>query len=59
MKTRRFATAFERGRVSARRAQAWGFVSRIMVNSDGGGSVGQQSQLPSEQQGHPLAGHGC
>lgn len=44
MKTRRFATALERGRVSERRAQACGFVSRIMVNSDGGGSVSRQGQ---------------
>ena len=38
MKTSRFATALERGRVSERRAQAWGFVSRIMVKREGGGS---------------------
>lgn len=38
MKTRRFATAFDRGRVSARRAHAWGFVSRMMVMRDGAGS---------------------
>ena len=38
MKTRRFAIAAETGRVGARRAQAWGFVSRIMVRRDGGGS---------------------
>ena len=30
--------AFERERVSVRRAQAWGFVSRMMVMRDGGGS---------------------
>ena len=39
MKTSRFAIALERGRVFARRAQAWGFVSRMMVRRDGGGSV--------------------
>ena len=39
MKTRRLAIALESGRVSARRAQAWGFVSRMMVKRDGGGSV--------------------
>ena len=38
MKTRRLAIALERGRVSARRAQAEGFVSRMMVKRDGGGS---------------------
>ena len=38
MKTRRLAMAAERGRVGARRAQAWGFVSRIMVSREGGGS---------------------
>lgn len=36
MKTRRFAIAAERGRVDARRVHAWGFVSRIIVRSDGG-----------------------
>lgn len=30
--------ARERGRVSERRAQALGFVSRMIVRSDGGGS---------------------
>lgn len=39
MKTRRLAMAVERGRVGARRAQAWGFVSSIIVKRDGGGSV--------------------
>ena len=34
--------AFERGRVSARSAQAWGFVSRMMVMRDGGGSSVQE-----------------
>lgn len=38
MKTKMFAMAFESGRVSERRAQAWGLVSRIMVSNDGGGS---------------------
>lgn len=38
MKTRMFAMAFERGRVSERSAQAWGLVSRMMVSRDGGGS---------------------
>lgn len=42
IKTRRFAMAFERGRVSARSAQAWGFVSRMMVMRDGGGSSVQE-----------------
>lgn len=40
MKTSRLAMAAERGRVGARRAQAWGFVSRIMVSREGGGSDG-------------------
>lgn len=35
--------AVESGRVGARRAQAWGLVSRIIANKDGGGS-GQYSQ---------------
>ena len=39
MKTRRLAIALERGRVSARRAQALGFVSMIMARRDGGASV--------------------
>ena len=39
MKTRRLAIAAERGRVGERRAQAWGFVSRIIVKRDGGGSA--------------------
>jgi len=38
MKMRRFATALERGRVSWRRAQAWGLVSRTMVSRDGASS---------------------
>lgn len=38
MKTRRLARAAERGRVGARRAQAWGLVSRIIVSREGGGS---------------------
>lgn len=38
MKTRRFAIAFERGRVGERSAQAWGFVSRTMTRSDGAAS---------------------
>lgn len=38
MKTRRTARAFEKGRVGARRAQAAGWVSRIIVRRDGGGS---------------------
>jgi hypothetical protein len=37
MKTRRFAIAFERGRVEERRAQAWGFVSRTITSRDGVG----------------------
>jgi hypothetical protein len=39
MKTRMLAIAFERGRVGARRAQAWGFVSSTMTRSDGEGPV--------------------
>lgn len=39
MKTRRLAMAAERGRVGARRAQALGFVSRIIVRREGGGSI--------------------
>jgi len=39
MKTRRLAMAAERGRIGERRAQAWGFVSRIIVRREGGGSV--------------------
>ena len=38
MKTRRLAIAAERERVGERRAQAWGFVSRMMVRREGGGS---------------------
>ena len=38
MKTRRLAIAAEKGKVEERRAQAWGFVSRITVRRDGGGS---------------------
>jgi hypothetical protein len=38
MKTRRLATAAERGRVSEMVAQGWGFVSRIMTRRDGEGS---------------------
>lgn len=45
MKTRRLAIAAERGRVGARRAQAWGFVSRIMVKREGGGSEERVSVL--------------
>ena len=41
MKTRRLAMAAERGRVGARRAQAWGFVSRITVRREGEGSGGE------------------
>lgn len=39
MKTRRLAIAAEKEIVGARRAQAWGFVSRIIVKREGGGSV--------------------
>ena len=42
MKTRMLAMAAERGRVGARRAQACGFVSMIMVSRDGGGSGGER-----------------
>ena len=38
MKTRRLAIAVEKGRVGAMRAQAWGLVSSMIVNRDGGGS---------------------
>ena len=38
MKTRMLAMAAESGRVGANRAQACGFVSRIMVSRDGGAS---------------------
>lgn len=38
IKTRRTARAFEKGRVGERRAQAEGWVSRIMVRREGGGS---------------------
>lgn len=38
MKTRRLASAVDRGRVGWRSAQALGFVSRIMVRREGGGS---------------------
>lgn len=41
MKTRRLAIALEKGRVSERRAQALGFVSRMIVRSEGGGSNGE------------------
>lgn len=40
MKTRRMAIALEKGRVGERRAQAEGWVSRIMVRREGGGSEG-------------------
>jgi hypothetical protein len=40
MKTRRLATAEERGSVLLRCAQAWGFVSRTIARRDGGGAVG-------------------
>jgi len=43
MKTRIFATAWERVRVCERKDQAWGFVSRTMVRREGGGSVGESS----------------
>lgn len=47
MKTRRFATTLERGRVDVSRAQAKGFVSRIIVSKDGGGAVRDgQRHLP-------------
>lgn len=39
MKTRMLAMAVERGRVGDRSAQAWGFVSRMMVRREGGRSV--------------------
>lgn len=39
MKTRRLAMAEEKERVGARSAHAWGFVSRIIVKREGGGSV--------------------
>lgn len=39
MKTRMLARALERGRVSSRRAQVWGFVSRTMVRREGERSV--------------------
>lgn len=45
MKTRILAMAAERVRVGARRAQAWGFVSRIMVKREGGGSEESVSVL--------------
>lgn len=38
MKIRRMARAFEKGRVGERRAQAEGWVSRIMVRREAGGS---------------------
>lgn len=38
MKTRMLAMAWEREREFSRRAQAWGFVSRMMVSRDGAGS---------------------
>lgn len=38
MKTRRLAMAEESGRVEARWAQAWGFVSRTIARRDGGGA---------------------
>ena len=38
MKTRRLAMAVDRGRIGARRAQAWGFVSRMIVKREAGGS---------------------
>jgi len=41
MKTRMLATAWERVRVGERSDQAWGFVSRMMVRRDGGGSRGR------------------
>lgn len=43
MKTSMLAMAAERGRVSRRRYQAWGFVSRIMVRREGGGSGGVEA----------------
>ena len=39
MKTRRLAMEAECGRMGARRAQACGFVSSIIVKRDGGGSA--------------------
>jgi hypothetical protein len=39
MKTRRLATALERGRMEERCAQACGFVSRMIARRDGGGPV--------------------
>ena len=39
MNTRRLAIALESGRVFDRRAQAFGFVSRIIVRREGGGSL--------------------
>jgi len=44
MKTSKLAMAFESGSVEARRDQANGFVSRMMVSRDGGGPVVQHSQ---------------
>lgn len=38
MKTRRWARKVEKGRVGERRAQAEGWVSRMIVRRDGGGS---------------------
>ena len=52
MKTRRFAIAFESGRVSERRAHAWGLVSRIMVRRDGGGS--EDEALASDSRSRQL-----
>ena len=39
MKTRRVERVRERVRVGARRPQAWGFVSRIMVRREGVSSM--------------------
>ena len=43
MKTRRVERVFGSERMGERRAQAWGFVSRIMVNSEGVSSAYQVS----------------
>jgi hypothetical protein len=50
MKTRRFATALESGIVSVRSAQAPGFVSSMMVSSDGLCSGGGQFHCPGSEE---------
>lgn len=47
MKTRMLAMACVRGSVDERSDHAWGFVSRIMVKSDGG--------MPAHQRQHCCA----